>query len=952
MENRKQFFLNLAGGLSLFVVAWFVFFSPPPPPTKQLALLQSPPIEAEIIFLSPLTRIFKPTSLSVGTPSNIATIANLSDYSVTPNIVLLKNEAESLQVVLNSDQPHRASLNYAVLLNGQPTNDLTLELHQVDFAPATYQLYSRPDDLSPRGLYSDPLTSYQAGATISAGEPAIWWISARAAANARAGVYSVVLNLTVDGRPIAKTFEVRVLNYGLPKQSAFKLVFNTKFNEGAAGYTPFDYHGAKTAGEKAAVVRNYLTYFNKNRLNHDIPYFDPACDSCRYNYTDALNLPVTGLDLNAGTINVDFSSFDNLMRDDSTAGNVGFLNMFASAWGFYQFKLPLISGDDLITQKEIEKYTQIQELYWQTTAGYLRARGLADKSFIYIDEPFAPNRQGEYIVKDNVFTDILKRASPETAVVALIDEGAVDSAGLLGEMKNIDYYAPIEYVPEYIWAAGGRVNPWRVLEPAIESLMDPTDKLGTYWTSNGHIHLDRPGIDSRIWGLKYWKNKIVFLYHWNVLQFAYDPAQGKVNPWESVSYKWGAGGTTLFYPPCKTGQCATFNPAIIPSIRSEAYRDALEDYDYLDILDRLIAEAVAKRLDVAAARQVLATASNLIVDLSNWTRDTQKFEAAKRAVALAIVSLNEAIRPPETVPESPITPIIPITPIAFPITPNPVPAGALPQTVSDLRIDSVESKSATLVWTAPYQDLDNSASGLVASYDLRYARDPIMEANWPLAAPAEGEPAPAEPGRTQTYILVNLGPGQTYHAAVKSSDAAGNISSLSNVVSFITTSDTAPPPPGGGGGGNTGGSDNGGGAAAVFGDTAPPSPPVILSNYGFDGHAVLNWRNPPDTDFVRVLILRSAAPLPVITSPGNPHYLSQAAAVYDGAGAAFVDADLINGKLYYYTFYAYDRSGNYARPVTVTVRAGGERQVLILQLMGRLLELLRQLLALMLARPA
>ena len=100
----------------------------------------------------------------------------------------------------------------------------------------------------------------------------------------------------------------------------------------------------------------------------------------------------------------------------------------------------------------------------------------------------------------------------------------------------------------------------------------------------------------------------------------------------------------------------------------------------------------------------------------------------------------------------------------------------------------------------------------------------------------------------------------------------------------------------------------------------------------------------------------------VIASPGNPRYLPMAQAVYDGIAPSFIDTGLINGQLYYYTLYAYDRSSNYSRPVTLTIKpikgeptvgqplAPAERQALILQLKRRLLALLQKLLALLLGR--
>ncbi|MBI2100713.1 MAG: right-handed parallel beta-helix repeat-containing protein [Candidatus Vogelbacteria bacterium] len=290
----------------------------------------------------------------------------------------------------------------------------------------------------------------------------------------------------------------------------------------------------------------------------------------------------------------------------------------------------------------------------------------------------------------------------------------------------------------------------------------------------------------------------------------------------------------------------------------------------------------------------------------------------------------------------------------------PVPDTAPPQTITDLRVSSIGKKSTVLAWTAPYQDLTATSSGPVASYDLRYARNTtwstITDANWSTSAQASGEPTPALPGQTETYTLVDLTPGKTYSVALKSQDAAGNVSAISNVVSFTTSVQPAAQTQDA----TAGGSGGGGGRGTAATDTTAPSSPTNLTAYGADRQAILRWQNPLQSDFVRVLVLRSVRPLPVITAPGNPRYLPMAQIVYDGVAWSFTDTKLINGQIYHYTLYAYDRSGNWSRPATVTVKpakggqtvllpsAGGPaRPALILQLRQLLLELLQKLLGLL-----
>ena len=86
-----------------------------------------------------------------------------------------------------------------------------------------------------------------------------------------------------------------------------------------------------------------------------------------------------------------------------------------------------------------------------------------------------------------------------------------------------------------------------------------------------------------------------------------------------------------------------------------------------------------------------------------------------------------------------------------------------------------------LQWSAPGEP---GATNPVASYDLRYSTQPITSNNWASATPVDtaftfGLPA----GTTQSFKVGSLTPTTTYYFAIRSQDAAGNVSQLSNIAS-------------------------------------------------------------------------------------------------------------------------------------------------------------------------
>jgi hypothetical protein len=98
--------------------------------------------------------------------------------------------------------------------------------------------------------------------------------------------------------------------------------------------------------------------------------------------------------------------------------------------------------------------------------------------------------------------------------------------------------------------------------------------------------------------------------------------------------------------------------------------------------------------------------------------------------------------------------------------------------------------SLLLHWTAPG---DDGTIGLAAQYELRYDTAPISEATFANATFVSNTPAPAAPTTYQAVRVRGLSRGTPYWFAVRTRDAAGNWSPLSNVFRWDWPVDAAPP---------------------------------------------------------------------------------------------------------------------------------------------------------------
>lgn len=78
---------------------------------------------------------------------------------------------------------------------------------------------------------------------------------------------------------------------------------------------------------------------------------------------------------------------------------------------------------------------------------------------------------------------------------------------------------------------------------------------------------------------------------------------------------------------------------------------------------------------------------------------------------------------------------------------------------------------------------------------------------------------------------------------------------------------------------------------------------------GGDSLINLSWQNPSDADLGGVKIFRSEKFYPL-----NPE---EGALIYNGKGNSFIDINLANGTIYYYTAFVYDSSDNYSSGAVV-----------------------------------
>lgn len=178
------------------------------------------------------------------------------------------------------------------------------------------------------------------------------------------------------------------------------------------------------------------------------------------------------------------------------------------------------------------------------------------------------------------------------------------------------------------------------------------------------LFIDHPGPEMRVWLWQTFQRGIEGVLVWETTYWtssaAYPDSQRPQNPYaDPMSWTsgystpagqrrpWGNGDGRFLYPPPAAAAGQAAQPVLdgpVDSIRWEHLRDGLEDYEYLCILRRLLAE---RKGGLPAARQrelagLLEVPPGISRSLTEFARDGAPIEARRHEIALAIEGLLES----------------------------------------------------------------------------------------------------------------------------------------------------------------------------------------------------------------------------------------------------------------------------------------------------------------------
>ncbi len=525
----------------------------------------------------PLTKIFQYTPPPAYPPDHIYIRAARNEYESGQIVVTATSTVTSLTVGVSpiagpgSVKP-QVSWNFVGFVPVE---------HGTPYTPSDHLIAIAPDN------FPDPLLEFSS-VSVQAGRNQPIWITVRVPANTRPGTYTGTITLTGDGAQATVPLIIEVSPAMLPNYRT--LNFSNWFNI----ETIADYHGLTQWSERYwNMLATYAQFMANYRMN---------------TIRSQINRLIICHDDGTGHYTFDFSRFDRWVELFQSVGAIGTIEgghlCGRLSWegsNYYVWYPPVYNPDG--TRKTmpttVATSAQARSFYSQLLPAlrdHLRQKGWLDRYIQHVgDEPISQSAASYRGV-----AAIVREYAPEFKII-----DAVQTTNLIGA---IDILVPQshEYNDNALFyesrkSAGEQVWFYTCLTPK-----------GQYMNR----FLDYPLLDVRLLHWMNFKYGLPGYLHWGFNFWHGDP-------FTNIEDNWGST-TTAFSPPGDSHIVYKGINGPLSSIRLEALRDGIEDYELLTLL--------AKQ-DPVFARQICDA---VVRTMTDYVRDPATFRAIRAQILNAL----------------------------------------------------------------------------------------------------------------------------------------------------------------------------------------------------------------------------------------------------------------------------------------------------------------------------
>jgi len=560
-----------------------------------------------------------------------------------------RNEAEAAQLILRPAADMTLSAAVAGPLKGPGGAEIPASA--VELLRVMYVTVMRPTDASSQGgAWPDPLPPFDRSLALKVGCNQPLWVRVTVPRGIPAGAYSGAIRLRGEGVNAEAPIRVEVYGFDLPDRMTCETAFG--FDPGMV----FQYHNVKDPDQQRALLEKYW----KDLSAHHVSPYDPAPLDPFAVAWPALGIGPDGKrdkanDPSASTSKtLDAASFKPVF--DWAAWDAAVKRAF-DHYHFNTLRLPMkmLGGKGASGAKDPKLIRQPSFLgfpgdskefdsafgaYARGIQEHLREKGWLDKAYVYwFDEPDKTHYE---FVRTQLLR--LKEAAPDLRrmLTEQVEPALVGGPTIWDPLSNRYNHAAAQERRkhgEHFW--------WYVC----------TGPKAPYAT----LFIDHPGTEMRVWLWQTWQRGIDGVLIWRVNHWtqnsAYPDKDHPQNPYaDPMSWspkmdvlgrvqRYGNGDGRFIYPPLACADGRPSRPVMdapVDSIRWEMLRDGIEDYEYLAMLKRAIAERGANlpKEDRARAEALLEVPAEITSDTTTFTKSPAPIESRRDAIAREIEALR------------------------------------------------------------------------------------------------------------------------------------------------------------------------------------------------------------------------------------------------------------------------------------------------------------------------
>ena len=536
------------------------------------------------------------------------------------------NEYEAAQLVVRPDTAiENVLLNVA---NLEGPGEAVIPAANINLMRVRYVTVEQPTDPAGKaGPWPDALPPLKDSVNLAANANQPFWVRVHVPSGAPAGAYTGTIKVLNPELMLELPVRVKVYGFRLPDRMTLTTAL------GFDPSLPFRYQGVTQPDQQRQVLDMYLRDF---AAHHISPYNPAPLDPFVVKWPEEKDLPPEKL-----VPSIDWSAWDAAM---TRAFDVYHFNSFsAPIQGMGGGTFAGRNEPELLGYKEdTPQYKAAFSAYCAALQDHFRQKGWLKDAYVYwFDEP--EPRDYDFVM--NGFNK-LKQAAPDLG--RMLTEQPEKAL-----FDGPNTWCPIsdQYKPEASQerqAAGDRLW-WYIC-------------CGPKAPYAGEF-IDHPGPELRVWLWQTWQRKIsgilVWATDWWTSESVYtDPANPQDPYADTMSWTvgygvpidtkqpWGNGDGRFIYPPEAAANAHPGVPILegpVDSVRWEGLRDGIEDYEYLVILRRLLAENRAQLplATLAEYAKLLEVPAAITTDMTTFTKDPTPIEQQRDTIARAIERLSE-----------------------------------------------------------------------------------------------------------------------------------------------------------------------------------------------------------------------------------------------------------------------------------------------------------------------